>query len=321
MKNDQNHLNDRKLRGLLQRGLKAPLRDAAEPCPSPDLLAGYFNRELSGGMRRRVEDHMILCHACMKALDALRRAGPVEIESSESPRNWPLLEKAMDRRFYDRLKKIPAISKKRVSEEWGKSLLESLKETRRKIQVILFRPKSLIVAGSFAAVALVCVYTGAYFSRDRYFLLSRVKQEELPRMRAETTESIFNEGLRLYEQADYGKAIVRLSAAVDANPDHYAPRYYLGLSFLGGAEVKLPGLPYKFRKSDVKLGIGVLERALVLGGDNVFYQADCHWYLGKAYLMIQEVEKARAHWAQLVELGPSESERVNEARKLLSEIR
>jgi tetratricopeptide (TPR) repeat protein len=321
MKRDQNRLNDRKLRDLLQRGLDAPRRDAAEPCPSPDLLAGYFNRELSGGMRRRVEDHVILCHACMKSLDALRKAGPVEIEAGESPRNWLLLEKAMDRKFYDRLKKIPATSKKRVSEGLGKSLLDSLKETLRNIRVILFRPKSLIVAGSFAVFALVCVYTGAYFSRGRYFLLARVEQEELPRMRAERTESIFNEGLRLYERANYGKAIVRLSAAADANPDQYAPHYYLGLSYLGGAEVKLPGLPYKFRKSDVNRGIGVLEKALVLGGDNVFYQADCHWYLGKAYLMIREVEKARAHWARLVELGHLDPERVNEARKLLSEIR
>jgi len=321
MKKDQNPLRDPELRGMLQRGMETPRRNPAEPCPSPDLLDGYLSRKLSGGARKRVEDHMMLCPACMKALDALRRAGPMELKEDKSPRNWPLIEKEMDQRFYDRLPNKHAIPGKNGSTGRKKTLRVLLEEIKGKIPEIAFLPKRLTVAGALAIMAVACIYAFGYLSRDRYFQLARVEPELLPRMRAEAAESDFNKGLKLYGQAKYDEAIVHFASAVRTNPDQYGPRYYLGLSYLGEAESGLPGLPYKFRKSDVNRGIEALDKALVLGGDNVYYRADCHWYLGKAHLMIQEAEKARAHWVQMIELGQSDRERVDEAGKLLSKMR
>jgi tetratricopeptide (TPR) repeat protein len=321
MKKNSKVLDDRYIRGLLQQGIKAEPWDGEEPCPAPDLLAGYFNGELSRRMRRRIEDHVILCHACMKALDALQKTGPDEIEGEETPRNWSAIEKAMDKRFYGLMQKVPADSGRRISGEGRKTSPKWMEEIRRIVSDVMLHPRRLVIAGSLAVVALVNIYAFAYIGRDRYFQYARVKPEELPRMRTETAESAFNEGLRLYERKRYGKAIVRLSAAVNANPDQYAPQYYLGLSYLGAAESGLPGLPYKFRESDVNKGIGRLEKALVLSEGNFYYKADCSWYLGKACLMIHDVEKARAHFIRIVELNGPDSFRRDQALKMLSELR
>lgn len=86
------------------------------------------------------------------------------------------------------------------------------------------------------------------------------------------------------------------------------------------ARVELLGVPYRFDRKKVRQGIKYLENALSLAGDNAFYQEDCLWYLGKAYLMLGDLEKARQHFEQIVNLPQPNLLRRNDARSMVQKI-
>ena len=104
------------------------------------------------------------------------------------------------------------------------------------------------------------------------------------------------------------------------HPDHYATRYLLGISRLAGAERGLPGLPYRFDRTEVRQGMEDLEKALVLAGDNAYYRADCLWYLGKASLMAGDRKRAMVVFSGLRRMNLQDSERPGQAARMLTSL-
>ena len=118
----------------------------------------------------------------------------------------------------------------------------------------------------------------------------------------------------------YKKAIEKFDIFLKDNPDNYTTNYYLGLSFLNIAKAGLPGLPFKFDRLKVNKGIKYLEKAFLLSRENQFYQEDCYWFLGKAYLMIEDVDNAKIQFTNILNLDKINLMRKENAREMLSAL-
>jgi tetratricopeptide (TPR) repeat protein len=289
-------------------------------CPAPELLAGFHDKGLHGKMKRQIEDHIAFCPLCLKALEAMQAAEETGLEKADSPENWPSIEKALDKKFHERMRSTTAVLRRGEGFADKKTVRRFEGTVWPTILEILLRPKRLVYSGAFTSVVIAGLYSYAYLNRDNTFSISRIQPEKLVQMRAETSESGFAEGLRQYSRGKYGNAITRLENYIKENPDHYAAHYYLGISRLADAEVSILGLPYRFDMSEVEKGICDLSKARLLGGSNPYYTADCCWYLGKAHLMKNEPEKAEEWFNAILRLDSPYPERKEEALKMISAL-
>ncbi|MDM7925456.1 MAG: tetratricopeptide repeat protein [bacterium] len=299
--------------------IRAMLSNRAAPCPESELLDRYSRRELAGRALERIEEHLAVCPACVRAVSALTRPEGTGPEGAGEQTGWEAVESRLDREFYERLKAAPPPASRPAN--GGSRRLSRPKTAWLGVLDAWIRPRPLAAAFSLAALVLAGSYTAAYLSRGPNFDIARVKPEPLPRMRAVPEAGGFEEGMRRYERGDYTGAIALLSASRESGPLHYAAYYYLGLSHLGRAESGLPGLPFRFDSRDVGKGIEALEAALVLAGDNAHFKADCHWHIGKALLMRGDTEKAAGRFEAILEMADIDTSRKDAARDMLNRIR
>ncbi len=286
-------------------------------CPAPELLAGYHSRKLSGKWKRQIEDHTALCPLCVRALEAMQAAEEAGTAQDGIPENWQAMENALDKRFHERLKVVSAgwtdPAGRKTTPRAERNILQSVADA-------VFSTKKLVFAGALASVAIAGLYSYAFFSRVDTFSLSRIQPEKITRLRAGTPDTGFGEGLRQYGMGEYGSAIHSLEDFIKENQDHYEAHYYLGISRLADAEVRLLGLPYRFDRSQVEKAVFDLEKALSLGRDNSYYTADCCWYLGKARLMLNEPAAAGEWFDRIMQLGAPYPERKEDARRMIARL-
>ncbi len=294
-----------------------------EACPAAEVLARYYHEELSKTERKTVEDHINLCPFCLEAVVQLREAEKHAAEEPAQPVGWAEIEKALDRDFYSRLESAsgPLGRSTEISDQREQRRATFAEKLRSGWAQWLWRPQGLAYAGAAALVVIASLYTYAYLSRGPYFQLARIEQKHVSSVRAAVgAPDDMREGLRLFRQGDYQAAIARLKGYVETAPASFSANYYLGLSHLYQAPVGLPALPYKFNQRHVDLAISYLQKALALAQDNQFYQEDCYWYLGKAYLMKGDPEKAREQFQNILSLSRPNLMRKDQARKILLEI-
>jgi len=119
------------------------------------------------------------------------------------------------------------------------------------------------------------------------------------------TDDLLHQGIKYYEQNNYTEAIPKLIAYVDRKDDDPYGHFYLGVSFLMADE---------FKK-----GIGHLKTAVNFcqkQGKEILLEK-CYWYLGNAYLKINDVEKSTMEFQKVLSIkGQYEPD----ARKQMSRI-
>ncbi|MDZ7262795.1 MAG: tetratricopeptide repeat protein [candidate division KSB1 bacterium] len=118
-------------------------------------------------------------------------------------------------------------------------------------------------------------------------------------------QKLFDEGMRLYEQDNYVEAIPKLAAFLEHEPHDAYGHFYLGVCWL--------------LQGDIRSAIEHLDLASELSQEqsNKLLLEKCYWYLGNAYLKINDVENALIEFRKVVELGEELGE---EARKQISRI-
>jgi tetratricopeptide (TPR) repeat protein len=312
--NDIGEKEDRIFRKQYGSVLRSAGNSRAGSCPPSETLIQYNNKELTGGMNLRTEDHVIVCPACWKAVEALQ-AVPAETEGDGIPDNWTVVEKSLNNKFYEQLKKyIPPVQGKKSIRRSG-----WIQWVQAWVNTWKIRPV-LAYSSRICVLTVSVLYLLAWLGRDDAFSLARIRPEKQAILRSPSVESGFKEGLDWLQQKNYKKAAIRLTEWSLIHPYHYESRYYLGLALLCDAEKSLPGLAYTFDDSKVERGMNQLHEALSLAGDNVYYQTDCRWYLGKAWLMKQEPGKARAEFEKIIGLNPPYDERVEETRIMIAAI-
>jgi tetratricopeptide (TPR) repeat protein len=305
----------------VKKGIRARLSRNAGPCPDSSLLERYAAGALSGSGLKRIQNHLAGCPACVAAVRAIIRTEAAGEGISAPAPVWEAVEKRMDREFGDQLKNaaVPGPQSGRPAAAENRTARPN--SMWRDAWDAVLRPRPLAAAAVVATLVLAGSYSAAYLSRGPYFDLARVRPERLPRLRAVESEGGFDKAMRRYSLGDYSGAIALFDAILGSEPDRFAARYYLGLSHLARAESGLPGLAFRFDGRDVAEGIGSLETALALAGDNARFRAECYWYLGKAGLMQGRKEEAAACFGRILELEGADPSQIEAARGMQSRIR
>jgi tetratricopeptide (TPR) repeat protein len=271
----------------MKKGLFPALQnDDSERCPPPGLLQRYCTLRAGKRERRRIEEHLDLCPACLEAVQQLMSTGGEETPVMTS--RWAAVEEKLDEKVYSFLRAFQA-----VPAEAGKGRADRRRRRLKWFAGVLFGGRRFVTAGLISAAVLCGLFGAAYLRRPAYYQLARPDRFSRPAIRsALSVSNDFTDGLDLFFNKKYGGAVIRLNDYHIENPDDFSGAYYLGLSYLYDATVRWMGLGYAFNQEKAEKAVFTLEKGLLLCGENLFNQEDCRWYLGKAYLMQGELTKA-----------------------------
>jgi tetratricopeptide (TPR) repeat protein len=291
-------------------------------CPPADLLSFYYQKKLNKKQMRELEEHINICPLCLTALESLIKSELEKKEEVLMPEKWSESEQVINNEFYSHLESIPASRKQVEKVPVYKEIFTKLKNILQTFhESFLYRPK-LAYAGTFTILIIVGFYSYAYFSRPAYFYLAQIETESQTVLRSENRiSSDLAEGLKFFDQGDYKSAITKLKLFLNDNRSNFAANYYLGLSYLFNARQDFLILPINYDVLQVVRARRYLNIALKISQDNQFYQENCYWYLGKAYLMSGEAMKAEVQFKNIVELDHPNLMRKVDAREMIMKIK
>jgi tetratricopeptide (TPR) repeat protein len=287
-------------------------------CPAPAKLYGYLKNELALTERTALEAHIDICPACTTALLALMEAEQVSTETAAVPAQWDQIEQDLDNRFHQYVKPMSRPSLEKAGVFKARSLFL---EKGILILELFSRPRAVACTGAAIALCIVSIYSYAWLSRPGYFHLVHLEKERTALLRSEPGPSgVLQEGLAWYHQGNYSAAIEKLTIFVQRDTSNYIAYYDLGRSYLFNAKTGLPGFAFKYDKAQVRQGIRHLEKALRLSDGNPFYQEECFWNLGMAFLMLGDFDASREYFARIEHLTHPNLSKQGNARQMIKDI-
>lgn len=184
-----------------------------------------------------------------------------------------------------------------------------------------WRGKRLLKYPIAAVLVLGLGWTAlAYWGTPSYYALATLSAEfEFDHMKGEVHRDDFATALDHLRQKKYDAAIAEFSGLVQAQPQNFQVNYFLSLAYLAAGEKIRLGWR-SFSTTHTQKALHYLETAEQLAGDNQFYREDCLWLLGKAWLRLEDVEKAKQTWRAILALPAPDLIHKAEARRLLAEL-
>ncbi|MBN2092318.1 tetratricopeptide repeat protein [candidate division KSB1 bacterium] len=247
-------------------------------------LYDYYLRTLSPTETEQFEVHLIQCRKCQEEMARLDRAFKVMQQ---------------DHVYY-------------------RELIHS-----RPISVSPIPPRKQVVKLAIAFTFLLIVGGGlfSYFTLPPYFDLARLTDETaLMTLKGESGTGEFEAALCDFRRKDYVASISHFKKFLEKQPTHYQAHYFLGLAGLAAGETNWLGY-HRFSDARTRESIFYLERAYQLAGDNLFYQENCLWLLGKAWLRLGDREQAMASWQKILEIASPDLVYKIRAEKNLEELK
>ena len=296
--------------------------DINSECPDSDSLYRYAQGDLNKKLTAAFAEHLDMCPVCLEVLNILEQAGQISDEEIVRAENWNKIEKELDSKIYSYIPSPKSQNIHNVRSKKSYSDFLSKLITRAKEYIPEF-PKTpgFVYAGAAVLVCVVSLYSYAFFSRPLYFNLAHMDTVTNEVLRSDVlTSTEFQNGLQFYHQKKYDRAIEQFNLFIIENRDHYQGNYYLGLSYLFSAEKNLIGLAYKFDQENIKSGIEYIKKAQNLALDNLYYQEDCFWFLGKAGLMSGNPDLAKEYFNKIILLEQPNLNRKKMAENMLSKI-
>ena len=172
----------------------------------------------------------------------------------------------------------------------------------------LFKSFSAVKYAFTAFAAIVVLYAGLFavssFTTPDY-KKSFSEGEEFYTTRGRTSE-LFQRGLDAIDRKDYENAIRFLREDINnnrADGSIFYSHFVLGITYVNRAENDFLGLFRTFDKNDVKSGIDNFEKSITLNNSGKFdnLNLDAHYFIGKSYLMIDDINSARKHLQLVVD--------------------
>ncbi len=119
------------------------------------------------------------------------------------------------------------------------------------------------------------------------------------------TSVLFQQGLNSIENGDYEKAIKFLNEdiLVNKNDNSIFYSYYItGITYLKAAESDFIGLFKSFDRQDVELAISNLRESIERNnsGDYENLKLDSYYYIGRAYLLIEDHNSAKSSLQKVI---------------------
>ena len=159
---------------------------------------------------------------------------------------------------------------------------------------------SLLIAG-FVYLGLLTFstlqtpdYAKNFFTNEDEFYVTRGR-----------TSLAFQKGLDAIENKNWDEAIKSLNEDIAGNSGEssiFYSHYVLGLTYLRSADSDFLGLFKTYDQAKVRLAVNNLEKtiALNISGNFENINLDANYYLGKAYLLLEDFEEAKTHLLYVV---------------------
>lgn len=297
--------------------------DLKSACPDSESLYRYYQGDLNQKMTSAYAAHLDMCPVCLEIVHKLGQADQISDEEIARTENWSKIEKELDSKIYSYIPSSKSQNKNVVENK--KSYSDFLSKLIAKLKDYIPEfPKApgFVYAGATVLLCVVSLYAFAFLNRPLYFNLAQIDTGTNEVLRSSVTSSTeFQNGLQFYYQKKYDQAIEQFNIFITENRDHYQGNYYLGLCYLFIAEKNLLGLAYKFDQENINKGIEYIKRAQNLSLDNLYYQEDCFWFLGKAGLMSGNRDLAKDYFNKIVLLDQPNLARKKMAENMLLELK
>ncbi|MBN2008534.1 hypothetical protein JW960_04215 [candidate division KSB1 bacterium] len=276
-----------------------------DTCPSNDELIAYVENSLSTKRRDEIELHIDCCGSCSAFISALRN----ESEVTDAQEIWERNVETIDNRVNIFLQKqYAANSARKSSSNWWQLIVDWCEVKNRK----------LVFATAGIACILMLIVVGWHFQYADQFRLADISVEQTSAYRSSSTpKTKIDQAIRFYESRKFDKANQLLSAEAQANPNRFPVQYYLGLTQLQQAKKNILGLSVGYNQQKVADAKQSLQHALNLTQDNLYFQFDCYWYLGKACIMEGNYKEASEWFNKIAEAPYYVTDRQAEAQKLI----
>jgi len=120
------------------------------------------------------------------------------------------------------------------------------------------------------------------------------------------TSVLFQQGLNSIENGNYEKAIKFFNEDILENKNDksiFYSYYIIGITYLKAAESDFIGLFKSFDKQDVELAISNLRESIDKNdsGDYDNLKLDSYYYIGRAYLLIEDNDSARSSFKKVID--------------------
>ncbi len=197
-----------------------------------------------------------------------------------------------------------------VDEFVTKTIVEQPKQQINTIaQNVIVQKRFLAIRyASISIVSLFVIYAGLFavsnFTTPGYKNTKFIEERESYSTRGRTTE-LFQRGLDAVENNNYSSAVEYLEKDIKSNPNSesiFYTHFILGFTYVSKAESDFLGLFKSFDRDDVLKGIEHFEKSIELNNSGTFsnLNLDANYFIGKAYLLIDEKAKAKDHLQDVV---------------------
>jgi tetratricopeptide (TPR) repeat protein len=262
------------------------------------LVSLYQFKMLGEEEKFSVEDHLLECDACFEEVYRLCPAVEIVAEKPEFFLNalQPKLSIAM---------RITSLFKKTIRGiiDLMKNIFAAIDEGFRKPAIRILVPVTVI------ALLLVVFVTPIKKNFSDLAIIENASYLAL-KVRGvidglSSTQSLFDQGIKYYQENNYEQAIQKLNSYVKRKKDDAYGHFYLGVSLL--------------LTDQAKKGIKHLKSASELcekQGKDILLEK-CHWYLGNAYLKNSDVDKALKEFRNVIVIGGEfKEDAVNQVMKI-----
>ena len=216
-----------------------------------------------------------------------------------------------------------------IQDHVGKSISRDSKFTVKESNFILSSLLKRTTALRYA-FATLAVFVVAYFG---LFLISSSltpdykkniftnEQEDFYETRGRTSP-LFQKGLDAIDKKDYQNAIEFLSQDINEHQNEksiFYTHYIIGITYIKASESDFIGLFKSYDKEKVNLAIANLKESINKNnsGDYESLKLDSYYYLGKAYLLIDNKDSAITNLQRVIE---GKGRYSKEAAQLLSDL-
>lgn len=190
----------------------------------------------------------------------------------------------------------------------------------------IFKRTSFFKYAVAAMIVIVVSYIGLFFVSSsitpdykRNIFKNESEDSYLTRGR---TSQLFQQGLNAIDEKNYSKAIEFLSQDIDEHKNEksiFYSHYVLGLTYLRASESDFLGLFNSYNIENVNLAITNFNESIEKNnsGNYESLKLNTYYYLGRAYLLIDDSNSAISNFQKVIEGNGSFAP---EAAKLISEL-
>jgi len=268
---------------VVYRSLNSSL-DSSEHLP-PDLLSSYIlfemgdepDNKLIPYIRQKIKSHLEVCSVCRNEYNLL-------------------INEYKD--IKDHVNKSIVKNTKTTVEETKISLPGNF--TRSSSFRYTFATLAILIVGYFGLFLISSSITPDYKKN-----IFAENQDDFYKTRGRTS-SLFQLGLSSIEKGDYNDAIQYLSDDIREHQNEksiFYSYYIVGITYLKAAESDFIGLFKSFDKGNVNLAIANLKESIDKNnsGDYESLKLDSYYYIGRAYLLIDDENSATSNFRKVVD--------------------